>query len=288
MDISFIIVNWNTRDLLQDCLDSIIKTAESLTHEIIVVDNASTDGSAGMVAEKYPQVKIISNRENRGFGAANNEVFKRAKADGVPFVWLLNNDAVPEDDALEQMLAVMREQPQAGAVGSIIYDMPPSTRIQAWGGGRIFPCLGIVRHNHHAGQPLQFLTGASTLFRMEALDACGGFDETFFLYWEDADLCYRLVKAGWRLAVANGRIRHQGSATTNRFPRNRSFHSGRSLHYFYRKHVAIPECKSLTAIMFQSMLKVLTGNFAAAAGFWAGWREGFRVKSPSPEENPPA
>jgi hypothetical protein len=91
MDISFIIVNWNTRDLLRDCLDSIDQTVDALSYEIIVVDNASTDGSLDMLSQKYPRVKTIANSENRGFGAANNQGFAVMQG---KYALLINTDAV--------------------------------------------------------------------------------------------------------------------------------------------------------------------------------------------------
>ena len=113
MDISFIIVNWNTKDLLQGCLNSIIITSEALTYEIIVVDNASSDGSTAMLAAKYPQVKTIANKENRGFGAANNQGFAVMQGQ---YALLVNTDAVLTSGAVKKIWTFAEANPRAAIV----------------------------------------------------------------------------------------------------------------------------------------------------------------------------
>ena len=113
MEISFIIVNWNTKDLLRGCLDSIAKTVGSLSHEIIVVDNASSDGSADMLAREYPRVQCIANAENRGFGAANNQGFAVMKG---KYALLINTDAVLTEGAVEKLWRFAEAHPRAAIV----------------------------------------------------------------------------------------------------------------------------------------------------------------------------
>ncbi|MDR0994231.1 MAG: glycosyltransferase family 2 protein [Verrucomicrobiota bacterium] len=264
------ILNWNAFAETAQSLDA-LRRLSTADVSVFVVDNGSTDGSPMRLKARFPEVEFIDLPDNIGFGAANNVVLRRAREHGIPFVWLLNNDAVPKPDALDAMLKRMQELPRAGAVGSLIRAAEPPHRVQAWGGGTVNTWLAMVRHAVTPQTPIDFLTGASLLLRMQALEETGFFDEAFFLYWEDTDLCCRLKDAGWILAVADGTVFHQGSATTGRFPRQRAYQSARSFVLFLRKHESFPFLKSLTAITFQSALKLFTGKGAAALGFWQGW-----------------
>jgi GT2 family glycosyltransferase len=118
MDISFIIVNWNTRDILHACLESINKTISGISYEIIVVDNASRDGSVAMLREKYPQVKVIQNTENRGFGAANNQAMRVMTGQ---YGLLLNSDTVLTENAVYELFSFMENHPEAAmACGQLL------------------------------------------------------------------------------------------------------------------------------------------------------------------------
>lgn len=280
--VRIVTINWNAHADTARLLQAL----RALTYpafETVVVDNGSTDGSLEKLRAEFPEVHFLPLATNAGFGAANNAALRPALARAVPFAWLINNDARPEPAALEALIARMEADPRAGAAGCIVLDEAPPNGIQAWGGGHINPWLGYVRLNASAAEPLEFITGAALLLRTAALREAGLFDERFFLYWEDADLCFRLRKAGWRLTVAEARVHHKGSSTTGRNRRLRSFHSGRSLTLFMDKHERFPRLKSFAAIAFQSLGKLLRRNVPAAAGFWAGWRAGRAVdRRPDP------
>ena len=208
MDISFIIVNWNTRDLLKDCLDSIIKTAESLTHEIIVVDNASTDGSAGMVAEKYPQVKIISNRENRGFGAANNQGFAVMKG---KYALLINTDAVLTEGAAGKLWSFAEANPRAAIVCGQLLNADGSKQNSV----AAFPtlltlCLNTSlleylfpgrypskRYDHREPLEVESAIGACMMVRGQALKEVSFFDERYIFFFEETDLAFAMKRGAW-------------------------------------------------------------------------------------------
>lgn len=277
-------INWNAHDATARLLHS-LQAQDGVGFEVAVVDNGSTDGSLEQLRREFPHVQFLALPFNAGFGAGNNVALRQAMDRGIPYVLLINNDAVPEPGALASLAAHLEADSGAGAAGAVVLDDHVETRIQAWGGGRIHPWLGWARHNRSAADPLEFITGAALLLRTEALRQTGLFDERFFLYWEDVDLCFRLRKAGWRLRVSEARIRHAESFTTGRNPRLRSFHSGRSLVLFMNKHERWPRMKSLSAVAFQSLLKLLRGQGAAAMGFWAGLRAGFSVL---PQAAPPA
>ncbi len=267
------LINWNDHDDTARALAS-LRTLEFRAFRTLVIDNGSTDDSLRRLRAQFPEADYLPLPENLGFGAANNHALRRALADGTPYVWLLNNDAEADPDALTAMVRALDEEPRLGAAGCVIRDMQPPHAVQAWGGGRIVPWLAIVRRNRTARTPPQYLTGASLLLRTSAVREVGLFDEAFFLYWEDTDICYRLRKGGWGLAVAPVVVRHKGSSTTGRDPRLRSFHTARSFVLFLSRHHRLPRLKSAVAIAFQSALKLLRGRFSAAWGFWEGWLGG--------------
>lgn len=288
--VRIITINWNAYEDTARLLNRLRGLAYP-AFDVVVVDNASTDGSREQLSAEFPEATVLPMLTNAGFGAANNAALRQAISDEIPWAWLLNNDALPDPDALSALVTAGQTAPQIGAVGGVVFDESPPGRIQAWGGGIIYPWLGAVRLGTAANQPLEFITGACLLLNTTALREMGMFDERFFLYWEDADLCFRLRKAGWRLAVADSaHIWHRGSATTGRNPRLRSFHSARSLVLFLNTHERVPRLTSFTATAFQSLLKLLRGNVPAAAGFWHGWRAGLgasRLPNPSASDAQP-
>ncbi len=220
-DISVIIVSWNVRDLLRACLQSLGLSAERQTpgaREIIVVDNASTDGSAAMVATEFPAVQLIANPENRGFSGGNNQGIARVRG---RYVLFLNPDTVVVDDALGKMAAYLDAHDDVGVVG-------PQWR---YGDGRLqsscrrFPTLwsalfestpiawhwpdnpwarryrmeDIVPSTQPSPQEVDWLVGAALMTRRAVLEQVGGFDEGYFMYSEELDWCRRVKAAGWRI-----------------------------------------------------------------------------------------
>lgn len=270
------LVNWNAYEETAQALCG-LRSMTSPSVEIIVVDNGSTDGSGERLRQGFPEIALAALPDNCGFGAANNVVLRMASERGIPFVWLLNNDAVPHPEALNRMLDQMHQHPHVGAVGCVVRDMSPPHRVQIWGGGTISLWSGIVRHARGSVpmNRLDFLSAASLLLRTETGVL---FDERYFLYWEDADLTRRLRQAGWEWAVASdAEVFHKGSATTGKNPGARSFHSGRNLQLYARTHSHWPRLFGLSSILFQMLFKCLKGNWSAARGFWRGRREGMGV-----------
>jgi GT2 family glycosyltransferase len=212
-DVAVIIVSYNTRDLLGRCLDRVAGAAGPFAVEVVVVDNASADGSADMVAERFPSVQLIRNRENRGFAAGCNQGIEATSSE---FVLLLNSDAFIDRDALEGMISFMREVPEAGVCGACLierddepqqppvrFPTPLSGLFNMTALGRIFPGS---RHNIHRpiseeelGRPLRvdWVSGACFLARRKAIDQVGTLDEGYFLYFEETDWCRRMAEQGW-------------------------------------------------------------------------------------------
>lgn len=237
----------------------------------IVVDNGSKDGSADRLQTEFPEILCHKMQYNAGFGAANNAGLKLLQSEKVQYVWLLNNDTIPVHDSLEKLLSCMQSSPTIGAVGGIIQEDQSDRPIQAYGGANIHEWRGIAKSAKNEADTLDFLTGACILFRMQVLDEVGFFDKRFFLYWEDADLCIRLMKAGWKLAVAPAYIIHTGSVSTGKNQKLRSYHIMRSFHILMHKHSKRPRLKSISAMLYQTTGKLLHGNVQAALGCIQGW-----------------
>jgi GT2 family glycosyltransferase len=227
MQLSIIIVNWNTRDLLDQCLASVDQTAGELGIELIVVDNASNDGSSQMVRDQYPKVKLVQNHENSGFARANNQGISESTG---MYILLLNSDTVVKPGALQNLLEFMDVHPEAGAAsacllnadGSLQYSCSPAPslsrevqRMLHFPGVRpdgYYPMGGWDR-----SQPreVEAILGACMLLRREVLSQVGLMDEDYFMYSEEVDLCYRIRQAGWRIYwVPQSQVIHFGGQST--------------------------------------------------------------------------
>lgn len=213
--VSVVIVNWNTKDLLAQCLESLKKNTHHLTYEMIVVDNASGDGSPEMVKEKFPDVTLIPNRENRGFGRANNQGLQIAQG---KYILFLNSDVVVSDSCLDRMYKFMEENPEVGASSCKLLN--PDGTLQhscrkfpdfktffpmLLGLRSLFPHLKVFRDyqmldwDHSDIREVDQIMGSFMFIRKKALDQVGGFDERFWMYFEEVDLCLRLHQGGWKI-----------------------------------------------------------------------------------------
>ncbi|MGD9930590.1 MAG: glycosyltransferase [Mangrovibacterium sp.] len=215
MKLSVILVNYNVRYFLEQCLHSVRKACTSLDAEVFVVDNNSVDGSCQLVREKFPEVLLIENHDNKGFSKANNQAIRRAKGE---YVLLLNPDTVVEEDCFSKCLRFMDANPEAGALGVKMIDgkgrlLPESKRAlptplvafyKVFGFSKLFPkSKRFARYHLGHLQPDQthevdVLAGAFMLLRKQTLDTVGLLDETFFMYGEDIDLSYRITQAGYK------------------------------------------------------------------------------------------
>lgn len=254
IDLSIVIVNWNTKEALKGCLESIYASGLDF-FEIIVADNASEDGSISMLEEEFPQARLIKNARNVGFARASNQGMFLSQGD---YILLLNSDTQIEVQALRRMIEFMEEHPQAGAMGPRL--VLPDGRPQPYSFG-CDPTLGYLwrrglnlllrkgyLHNwgtEETGE-VDWVSGASLMLRRGALEETGLLDENFFLYFEDNDLCLRLRQKGWRIYF-NPRmsVLHWGgrSLAQNEAAQKEYFYS---LLYFYNKHYG----RLRTAILF--------------------------------------
>ncbi len=215
MDLTIIIVNYNVKHFLEQCLHSVQKAAEKVTAEIFVIDHNSVDGSSQYIPEKFSGVHFISNKENVGFSKANNQAIKRAKG---KYILLLNPDTVVEENTFLKIFEFMEHHPEAGGLGVKMIDgkgnfLPESKRglptpwvafYKMFGISRLFPKSKKFGKYHltyldeNQIHEVEILAGAFMLVRKSVLDEIGLLDETFFMYGEDIDLSYRILKAGYK------------------------------------------------------------------------------------------
>lgn len=193
MDLSIIIPSHNTIDLLRNCLRSIFDSNPQVEFEVIVVDNASQDGSPEMVKTEFPAVKLISNSENRGFAAACNQGIYQSHG---RYIFLLNSDTLVVDDSLDKLVSFADEHPDAGVIGCALlnsnYEMTKSFCY-----GFIAPCPA------RSTKPVElrngWVSGAAMLINRRAGNEVGWLDEDFFFGSEDVEICWRMIKSGWKV-----------------------------------------------------------------------------------------
>lgn len=256
VDVSIIIVNYNTRQLTLDCLESVYASRTAYHYEIIVIDNASHDGSVEAIRTAYPEVLMIANGDNTGFAVANNQGMKVARG---RYILLLNSDTVVQPDTLEVMIGFMDRRPEMGASGCKVilpdgsldkackrgFPTPSASFYYAFGLSRLFPDrpkfnqyqLGHLSPDDE--YPIDCLVGAFMLVRREVVEQVGGLDETFFMYGEDVDWCYRIKEAGWGIYYyPRTYIVHYKGASARRKPMKIVYEFHRAMWVFHRKHYA--------------------------------------------------
>ena len=234
MELSVVIVSFNVRDLIKQCLDSVTKAAKGLDVEIFVVDNNSTDDSCEIIQKEFPHVTLIRNSNNRGFSSANNQAISLSKG---RYILLLNPDTIIGTDTLTKCLKFADSHPEAGAVGVRMYDgagnyLPESIRAfpDLWGTfTKSFGLARLFRGSKNLNRyylpdvkvnvtsETQVIPGAFMFLRKEALDSTGYLDEDFFMYGEDIDISYRLWRNGFRnYYYSDTQITHFKGKSTSR------------------------------------------------------------------------
>ncbi|MFO7977233.1 MAG: glycosyltransferase [Bacteroidales bacterium] len=284
MDLSVIIVNYNVQYFLEQCLQSVFISGEELSMEVFVVDNNSVDGSLEMVREKFPQVHLIANKENVGFSRANNQALKLATG---RYTLLLNPDTVVEHDTFTKVVDFMDHHPEAGALGVKMLDgkgrfLPESKRglptpmvafYKIFGLSALFP-RSRTFGRYHLGyldndkiHSVEILAGAFMLIRRQALQKTGLLDEDFFMYGEDIDLSYRILKAGYRnYYYPDTRIIHYKGESTKKSSINYVFVFYNAMIIFARKHFSPKNAGIFSllikmAIYFRAFMAILSRFF---------------------------
>ena len=255
MDVSVIVVNWNTKVLLHNCLKSIYEQAGDVDFEVIVVDNASTDGSAGMVKKNFPDVTLIENSENRGYAAACNQGMRIVDS---RYVLILNSDTLIRDSAIEKTLRYAEKHPEAAIVGCQVWEAQDKIQMtcfrfpsllnlflrasglaKAFKNNRFFGRENMFWWPRDTERQVEVVSGVFMLVRQEAIRQVGLMDEAYFLYYEETDWCYRFSKAGWKMLFWPGaRIIHidGGSHSANQNALKMSVQFQKSFFIFFKKH----------------------------------------------------
>ena len=256
MDLTIVIVNWNTREFLVPCLRSLLLHTQGLSFEVYVVDNASADGSADCVASSFPQVHLIANWSNLGFSRANNQALRVARGE---FVALLNPDTLLIENVFLPLIQEMRSRPEVGTAGPMILNGDGRT-VQVSCARRL-PRLrfnfcdmtGLARRfpqshlfgaeymsfwDHQDSRYVEALSGACMVVRREAIDSVGLLDESQFMYCDDTDWCLRFLAGGWKIYyVARARLIHFGGGGRDQVPVAMKLQLAKAQYYYYGKHV---------------------------------------------------
>jgi GT2 family glycosyltransferase len=262
--ISIVIVNWNTKDLLLDCIRSIRQASCARDAEIIVVDNASTDGSVQAVAQ-LPNITVISNKTNRGFAAANNIGIRASSG---RYVCLINSDVKVLEGCLDSMREYMDRNPKVGLLGPQVLNKDMSfqascaelpsirnTLMQALMLDKLFPRVGLFRarlvhdFDYEKTQEVEVLSGCFLMARREALERVGLLDERFFIYKEDVDWCKRFADAGWGVRFyPAARAIHYGGASSSAAPAAFLIEMEKANLQYWHKHHGLLACNMAAAI----------------------------------------
>ncbi|MEE4196906.1 MAG: glycosyltransferase [Bacteroidales bacterium] len=278
--LSVIIVNYNVKHFLEQCLISVFRALENISSEVFVVDNNSVDGSCSMVKERFPEVKRIENKKNHGFSYANNQAIRQARGE---YILLLNPDTVVEEDTFSKCIHFMDNHADAGGLSVKMIDgkgkfLPESKRAlptpatafyKIFGLSRLFPTSKTFAR-YHLGHlkndeinPIEILPGAFMFLRKNALDKAGLLDETFFMYGEDIDLSYRITLSGYKNYYYPGTtIIHYKGESTKKGSLNYVFVFYQAMIIFARKHFSQKNAKVFSllinlAIYFRAFLSVI-------------------------------
>jgi N-acetylglucosaminyl-diphospho-decaprenol L-rhamnosyltransferase len=276
IDLSVVILNYNTREHLRACLHALqAEGSSSVTSEVFVVDNASSDGSADMVAADFPWVRLIRSARNGGFAYGNNLALRLARGDAM---LVLNPDALMPRNGLAALLDVLRQHPEAGIVGPKLlrpdgsmhlacrrsFPTPSVALYRLTGLSRAFPnSQRFGRYNLTYIDPdlaieVDSVCGACLLIRKQVIERIGLLDERFFMYGEDLDWCLRTREAGWTVRYEPSIVvQHQHGAASRQRPVSTNIHFFRAMDLFYRKHYVQQYHPLLTGVVRTSIYAAL-------------------------------
>lgn len=279
MDLSIVIVNWNAGIYLKKCLDSVYAACAGLDAEIFVVDNDSTDGSVKAVREDFPCVRILENKDNPGFGAANNQALRLCSGE---FVLILNPDTEVRAGALGKITDFLRANRSAGAAGAKLLNADGSiqmtcarnfpgllteffwltTLVRRFPGNRVVGRYLMSYWDHSDRREVDCLSGAFIMARRKVLEDIGLFDKDYFMYGEDVDLCYRIKKAGWQIwYLPEAEAVHYGGGSSGRIAEKAAVYDRIAISLFFRKHYGL-----FTAVLYRIMCVFIGAGMTSVAG----------------------
>jgi len=282
--LSIIIISWNVKNDLIRCLKSLYEYQPSNKFEVVVVDNASTDGTVEAIKNNFPEVVVLSNSENRGFAAANNQGIERSRG---KYILLLNPDTIVHPDSLNILVNFMDGNADVGACGPKLLNedgtiQPSARRFPTFRGAlyrhTALRFLRIFRNeykkwlmkdfDHKTQMDIDQVMGAALMVKRSITDRIGTMDEQFFMYYEEVDLCYRVKQAGWRVVfVPAAVITHFGGQSSGQIPVGKRIMMLTSLLKFFRKHrgrlpTAVFNCLFKPAIIVRDICNIAAGAFA--------------------------
>lgn len=267
MDLTIIIVNWNTRELLDKCLASVYASQTNLKFDVWVIDNQSFDNSIEMIREKYPNTILIKNENNVGFAQANNQAINKSSSE---FVMLLNPDTIVDKDVLDGLIGYLEGHPDVGAAGPMLlnpdgtlqesaYPEPTLWR-EFW---RLFH-LDLFKHlgtypmaewNHSDLRDVDVLMGACFLVRRKVLDQVGLLDENFFMYSEEVDFCKRIRDFGWRIVwFPTVKVIHFGGQSTSQVQQEMFLQLYQGKIQYFRKHNSLAVVWAYKFVLFMAAI----------------------------------
>ena len=261
-DLSVIIVNWNTRELLLNCIDSFYRSIKGLTREIFVVDNGSRDGSVDSVRRAFPEIELIQNQRNLGFAKANNAALRISTG---RYALLLNTDVILKNGAIETLAEFMDRNPGVGIAGGQLingdgskqnsFDNFPSLTTEVLNKSLLrilFPKrYPSKRVNYSSPIDVHSVIGACMIVRSQAIKEVGLLDEDYFFFMEETDWCYRMKSQGWRVChVPRAEIMHLQGKTANLVRDRAKIEYYRSLYLFFKKHKGMVQFTILRSCLF--------------------------------------
>lgn len=284
LELSIIVVTYNSRRHVRDCLESIQRASEGIDHEVIVVDNASQDGTPDIIRNEFPKASLIANPENLGFAPGNNQGITQSQG---RYILLLNPDTLVLPKTLATLLNEMKHSPETGLLGCRLLDV--DRRLQQSFGFEVsfwnevvrkiffnlyenhrFPPVGwVLRSLHSRKREVDWVKGACMLSRRQALLDAKLMDETFFMYLEDADLCHRIRQLGWQVRYTpEAEVIHFGGGSVRSNAERSALEYRRSQLHYFKKHLGERELKALKLYLgFKMRKNILVVNFRQ----WIGW-----------------
>ncbi len=283
MKLSIVIVSWKVKKDLVQCLDSLYANPPACSFEVIVIDNASGDGTVEIIKSNFGEVVVVVNSQNRGFAAANNQGIEKARGE---YIFLLNPDTIIPLNSLDVLVKFMDDNSDVGGCGTQLLNkdgtIQPSARSFPTFRGAlyrhtIFRYLRIFKNeykkwlmkgfDHRTQTDVGQVMGAALMVRRSVIDRIGVMDEWFFMYYEEVDLCYRIKQAGWRVVfVPQATITHLGGRSSEQIPVEKQIMAMTSLLKFFRKHrgkgvTAAFSCVFKPAILLRNLFDITTSVF---------------------------
>ena len=304
VDLSIIIVNWNTCELLRQCLTAVYDHIKALDFEVWVVDNASTDGSQVMVRQQFPLLNVIENSDNLGFACANNQALRQVTTE---YALLLNSDALVTTGSVEALMACATRHPDAGVCGAMLLN--PDGSFQASYGSfptlwseflHLFSIRTFFGDHNYPSVPLEksivdrevdWVGGACFLVRRKAWEAIGLLDESYEMYGEELDWCLRMWQSGWKVRYCpDAQVIHLGGQSTRSIPLWKMQQIYKSKLRYFEKHSGLSSRRILTSMIrlscilkagYSFLFKVFHPSSSAIKDWRLYWQIAWGKFSPS-------